>query len=746
MDGTFLTDSDRADGLGRARKHLAGPLTGGLELEDVAIAGASEEAQGKVGDVLDACGLHLVLVGDLGETAISVTATVSGQGRTIVRTVVFEPWSEAGTALAALFPADGRLDPPIKVSIKGPSGIRISDRVRLRVVRGVFAHLVYLGQIEAARLRRTIRMLARVRLLAGASGPLLDRHGADLAVPRLQDRITFANGAMQVEPYREDDQSYRRRLKHYREMAMPTTKTLMAAMVESGLVAADGKPAVGILERDNPFETAILLVSTAATKAQATTQRTDFLARIRDNILIDPGAAALPPRVRDTASAEHETALHADLRAILGNPAASTPLAPTLAEALLRLCAVAKALGLAAPVTVLQGQRDDGGDRYELGLGAEVRFGPAAEAQLKAAIAAPPAGLDAAMTRMITEAADRVARGDTAIGALARASGFETVLLAAADTLYLSPLRLGGTEIQGSADRASGTLADFKLSDRIDPQGTRWRDALVAAAGAAAVPGAAIDGAAVKGAVQAGLADPAGGFADYLRGGTLTPSSTAALSTAIMAADPVGLVGFQLDDPSSADLKQGNAAALTRLSAMISELASKAVPGLVVAVLAAGPVLLITGPRGVPPLGANLTGRAAVQTRWYWVPLKGPQADRPARFAGVGPSPRSVDPPDGLYALIAVTYRREFGADPFEVRIEPRDGVRLDFGAYEELMNLLLRFRPAGIEFNTWFLRKGAVRFDPARPDEPPSVKHERSYRHYRLPRFAGWKPSDTTD
>src|SRR5262249_25200605 len=135
--------------------------------------------------------------------------------------------------------------------------------------------------------------------------------------------------------------------------------------------------------------------------------------------------------------------------------------------------------------------------------------------------------------------------------------------------------------------------------------------------------------------------------------------------------------------------------------------------------LVTGPqqVTIVVGVIGLPVAGVNLSDRRSTRLRWYAVPV----GDLPGRVPAVRP-PRRVQAAGsrtafraaarGVTALVAVARLRGERPDPYEVRVGLPDGVTLDLHQYELVMNLLDEWHPAGVEVNTYDLRRHHVDLD----------------------------------
>lgn len=736
----LIRDDLAADDLSVADAHLAGPLAAGHVLRRLALVADGAKAVATLPEPLAAdTGVFAVLKRDLGEAALVIDAVTGTEGAPgVARRIAFAPWSERGARLPLRVPRDGAAAGPVAIVLDA-AGMPLVDDVEIAILGGIFGNLASLLDAETGRLRRTIRRIGRLRLLEAAEGVLLDRLGAEVGVPRFDHRIRFAAGAMLVDPESESDPSYRRRLAPYRQWAAGTRRELLDALATTGVVDGAGQPAFDLLERDNPFDLTLRVVSVAPTAAAAQAAREGALDRLRRRAMLDPGDAAPPGRLVSSAVAATDAALHADLRAAFGAPAAHTPIAFPLARALLRLRRTLESLGIAGAFTIAKGQADDGGSRHELGLAVALDVPAGLEATLRAAIGAAD-GDDPLVAQMKAQEAAQAAGLDWFFEPL----GFPVHIALSPTQLYLSHLRIGRLAIRGPAPD-SGMIAapadaiPFEIADLVAPEATRLAEILsVTAADAGFAPIAAV--ADPLAAIAGGLDAPQEPLAGILASDRLGPVVPADAAARIAALPPPGLAAIRIGGADAQTIRQGEAAAIDRLRAIAFDAAAQGVPSFAVLLPAGGDVLLAASATGLPGLGANLTSRQAVLHRWWVVPLVEGSAE--AQISATGTRALFVPRGAGVWCLVAQTYRREGATHPFEIGPVLPPGTTMGFDEYERVMNLLLRYRPAGVEVNTWMLRRRHVTLDPAAPPGL-DLAASRSFRRDRRPRFAA-PPSST--
>lgn len=733
------------DVLQHFRQHLAGPLTGGFELVEI------ERQDGNTWVVIEPvlrAGIHVVLDIALDGNPLALRATIVGAGPTpITRDLVFEPFSEHGTALPIIVPADGELPAGLTVKLARTDGAALTAPLRLRHVKGTFAHLAYLGQLETARLRRTIRMLARSRLLSAASGQLLDRIGADLSVLRLDTLVVYNFDWPEVTDKREDDDAYRSRLAPYRQFVVPTR-----AALEQQLAAAGLADKVRLEESDAPVDAIIRIIEVNMPgadeqPAQAAPLRDAYFAALKNNVLIDP-FNRIPDRIRENEANRYEWDIHDRLRARLGDSLTGPlPMTPALAEALLRILDLFAAFGLPRPFDIVQTMKQGNGnggtdERLELAVGADLDVNKDAVAQFGAALANVPASLPGPQRRLAEIAAARVATGAPVFEALALAAGMALCLPADDQFTFVSTMRYGGILAYGP-NLVTAPRQTYRVDDPFQPMRSKTLQQVAAELG--------IDGTVPQNAADlVADAEQLGGYGgvgfEHLAQIGVAVTDKAKLVPALRNAEALRLEGLRMPAGMTLNVTDGGEEEIGQLTRLLASLADLGVGGGALTLLNSGEILLVAGPDGVPPLGTNLSGRPRLETHWYIVPLDGASASTEARLIGRKAELVLPSLPNGLYALMAVAHRRRGAgvADPYEVVVRPAPGQTLGFEQFERLTNLLARFRPAGIEINTWRLRKAAVRFDPDYAYAPPTVRSERGIRKYRLPRMTGLPPADS--
>jgi hypothetical protein len=734
-DTTANFDAAELDVLGHLRRHLAGPLTGGFEIDELV-----KTQKGWVVGPLRNASVHVVLGQSLDEVAVTleVTASFPDGENEVKRTIVFESFSDRGTALPIFVPADGDLPADTRITIH-PSPEDLNVSVHLRQVKGNFAHLVYLSQLETARIRRSMRMLARHRLLSSATGRSLDGIGADLSIPRLDSVLRFNFDRPQTRKELESDTDYRKRLAPFRQFVVPTRENLEQTLETVGL-----GDKITVHESDRPLDAVVRIIEVNVppegnAPAQTAPLRDAYFEAIKRNVLIDPHGP-IPDRIREPEASRHENEIRDRLRERLGDSLISPqPMTPALAEALLRILDLCASLRVPRPFEVMQTMKEGAGnggtdERLELAVGADLNVSRDAVAALGAALDDIPSDLTGAQRRIAETAAAKVSAGAGVFEAVALAAGIAVCLPADDSFTFVSTMHYGGVLALGP-NLVTAANQRFQV---VDPYPKAFGQALSEAATEVGIPEAILQSSADLTALAGELSTHGVGFEHLAELGFATADDRK-LAVALEEAKQHRLEGLRMPASMTLNVVEGVDDEIVQLVTIMGKLADRGVAGGALTRLRSDEILLVVGPNGVPPLGANLTGRVSFEARWYLVPLSGSVPSGSARLIGRGTELVLPSLPNGLYALVAVAYRRVVGfADPYEIAIRPVPGETLGFDQFELLVNLLSRFRPAGVEINTWRLRKAAVRFDPDYKYAPPSVLSERGIRKYRVPRISG--------
>lgn len=751
----IAADGARADVLAALGEASAGPLAASARTERLSLDPAGQlQLEAGLWEPL----LLVAPAADLEAAPMQVSARI---GATELPPLHFAPWTEALSFLPLHRPQVGaaRVSTAAEQltfsATRGGAAVppaALGGQLAVQLLCGSFGRLHVLLQAETVRLRRLLRQIGRARLLAGAEGAMLDALGRELAVPRLTERLSVQAGEIVTAAQREPDAEYSRRLALYRPLNMPTRRRI-AEVLNTRHPAVAGRPAFEIIEQDNPLSIALRLVSVADTEALARDQRHNYQRWLRETRLIDPSTDTPPSRRLPQTRRANEDALRQRLRAALGFGGASRAMAPALARALDRALGVAAALGVPMPLNLLRAQQDDAGSRWELGLAAEIESPTTAALDaLAAAALAADAALDAPpavrglVARLQQRLQARQALGGAVDGAAAlplwlEVTGLRTVYALAGDRLMLSHFSTQGLFIDGAADMGLVAARAAPFSAAMPASGDPAMHAALAHALAGGDDGWPAGDppwtAVAPGALAATIGDlqlPAALSSDRLRMLGLASSFDVQGFRRTLAQYPSGLVALlTLEAGLATQLRAPADAAWQRLASLLQQLSRSGAAAAVLLALPANRLVLVVCSIALPLLATNLAARRTAGFVWRALPIH----HAGASVSGSGTRVQ-FSGGKGLAALAVIGYARLGATDPFEYRVQPRADVALDITEYEFLMNALRHLTPAGVQVNTWALRRGHVVLDPALGPQPLPVHLNRAFRPYRRPRFAG--------
>ncbi len=757
----MATDTLAAAAHRNALAHLVGPLSAGAVETPLAVA-----ADGTVAvDFSTREPLLLVApLADLDEQTLTITATPVGSDGRLMAPAVFAPWTPRGATVPLFVPA---VDPvartaqsctlKLTATTAPPGGAAtavaaaaIAGLVEVRMIEGVIGRLGFMLTAEQQRMRRTMRTLMASRRVATAGGDALDRIGADLAVPRFADELTFDAGSgtivPQTVPGGEPDSSYRRRLATRRPTVMPDGPGV------SGLLAAAGIANVTFAEVDAPFPVAIRVCGVGASAAAG-----NLFEHIRQTylVLIDSSAAADTihhARLLGPDQLAAVDALRARLLASYTVPA-NAAAAPFLADALDLAASCRSALlgSGAAKLTITRTVDTTAGSRYELGLGCDVTIPAAAElTAMSTALGTVAAPADAAVAGALDAMRANLAAhpADSAGAWFWTACGMRTVEQIDATTTYLSTAAVGPLTIEGTAQAAAGTpitlQAVRRASDSPDADALLARSvagtlaAWTAASHPAWTPLSAADAAtAWKAAIARPLSDPVG---EALAAAGLPAITDPADAAARLALIPPALIATVRLAPADATaILAHDTAAVDALRTLTAAARTAGVPAMLV-LTSATDVDLVFAATGLPVAGVNLGDRAAGAIRWALVPLAGAVAT----LAPAGQNCTVTAGGESLALAVAVSGARVGASDPYEAAVVLPDAQLLGLDDYELTMNTLDRACPIGTRINTWTLRKQHVDLDGDGRADPLTPSLAETYRWYRRSRYRGEGPPGT--
>ncbi|MEU4291325.1 hypothetical protein AB0E63_24120 [Kribbella sp. NPDC026596] len=648
--------------------------------------------------------------------------------------VTFAEWSQAGSSLPGYVPsvdASG-VAPQLRLSLTAtriaadgtttqlsPADVR--GLLRIDLVQGLTGRVMTAVLAEKQRLRRSAREIAAMRTLAEARGNALDRLGSDLSCPRFADELVWdaerrspATQPLSPPGRLEDDAEYRARLGLLRGWRSPTS-----SWVEDVLNNAPGPGLpgpVGVNELRNPIHLAFRLVA-----PDSPGRRAELLQTVRQVHLIWPAGSAdgdaahagrlLPQRVQ-----ERVTATRASM-ARWGLPD-HQPLSPGLAGALELVEARCDQLAAQPWTAIVEGQNDDGGSRFELGLGA--LLSAPVPAVLDSAIAAAEALADPGLVPQPRSV-------DPAGAWILNACGLRTAELTPDGTVFVSTLPMGPLviDLEPGPDAPVPLTATASLAGATDTQYDAPLAAVVAAMAARQL--SAVD---VSGPLSG--AQPASTF----------PDLTQRLAhLGVPTAEQVDGFGRQLGAVSTRlfaafDLGPDGTAAITahpeQLTATLTAAAAAGASSVVAFISSAGNVVLVLGVTGLPLAGSNLAARQTVLYRWESRGLAG-KAVRldPLR----GPTTQIYAAGSGISVVSCLAHVRGLGNDPYEWSPSLPEGSLLTLRQYEHLMNLIELATPVGVRANTWELRQRHIDVDGSGTPFPLTAAAARTYRHYRTVR-----------
>lgn len=646
--------------------------------------------------------------------------------------VTFAPHTAAGTALVAAVPPVGKGDvvAPFSVLARGLRGGEVGTglsaaeliaAVRFDLVEGVLGRLLTVLLDEKGRIRRTARQIRATRALAVASGNALDRIGADLSCPRFSDELFWdadqqspATRPLQPDGAREDDASYRARLRVLRGVRLPSTPWIGSAL--DGFLPDVGVAGeVTVDEAVDPQLIALRLVAPGAPGAIG--QLLDAIRRVH---LIWPagsteGDDAHAHRLLPPAEVARVDVRRAALATWQVEP--FQPVAPAVAEALSTLDKRCVQLGARPWPRVLKGQDNAGGSRFELGFGA-LLAAPVA-AQLDAAVTAATQLKDPNLVPVPRSA-------DPAGAWLLKACGLRTVEPGADGTVFTSTAPMGPlvVDVEPGADGDVPLTLTARLVSAGDP--------------AHDVPVVAVI-TALAGAQLTPVADPAAVLASA-RATSTVPGLDAALdSRSVPKVTDVAAFRRQLATVPSReyvlfDLGATRTTAVIANSALLSPLFTTATAAgassVVALVTGAGTLALLFGVTGLPLAGSNLAGEHTLVHRWQVRGLGDQHATLSAKRGSVVTIPLFND---GISVVSCVLGQRSGANNPYSWRPALPDGALLTLRQYEHLLNIVELVTPVGVRADTFAIRRRHVDVDGSGKPTGLNIAAARAYRHYRL-------------
>lgn len=647
--------------------------------------------------------------------------------------LTFAPHTAAGTALVAAIPAPGKgaAVAPFSVLARGIRGgetgtglssAQLLAAVRFDLVQGTLGRLLTVLLDEKGRIRRTARQIRAMRTLAVASGNALDRIGADLACPRFSDELfwdaedqTPATRPLQPEGTREDDASYRARLRVLRGLRLPSTPWIDSAL-GGGFLADVGVPGeVTVDEATDPQLIALRLVAPGAPG-----KIPELLNAIRRVHLIWPagsteGDDAHAHRLLPPAEVARVDVQRAALATWQVQP--FQPVAPAVAEALATLDRRCVQLGARPWPRVLKGQDNAGGSRFELGFGA--LFAAPVAAQLDAAVTAATQLKDPDLVPVPRSA-------DPAGAWLLKACGLRTVERDADGTVFTSTAPMGPlvVDVEPDSDGDVPLTLTARLVSPADPgHDVPVVNVITALAGAQLTP----------------VADPAAVLATA-RATSTVPGLDAALdSRSVPKVADVAAFRRQLGTVSPRDyvlfdLGAARTSAVlansTLLSPLFTTAAAAGASSVVALVTGGGTLALMFGVAGLPLAGSNLAGEHTLIHRWQVRGLGPQHATLSSRRGAVVTIPVVNE---GISVVSCVVGQRSGRTNPYTWRPSLPDGTLLTLRQYEHLLNIVELVTPVGVRADTFEIRRRHVDVDGSGAFTGLGIAAARAYRHYRL-------------
>jgi hypothetical protein len=671
----------------------------------------------------------------------------------------FAPFSESGTVLPGWPPdAPGETAPPFTITIGDlVDGASVNEVLGLRLVEGNLGRLLYLIGAEKARLRRQARELHELRQLRFSfdetspdhrrMGHALDRLGAGLGVPRLTDRLSWDAATQNVtsETAIETNEAYRQRLALYRPFLRPTPGRVQRLLREGA-----GADLATVAESNTEHAIAVRLVS-----SPDGAPRLAFLDWVRAFHLLEPGQPVPASRLLPNATRIEQNAALTRVAAAFQFPAGAR-VAPLLVELLDLVGRCRTALGVTRRWQVVRAQDNNGGSRFELGLGVELEVPPAAELDLLAQNLAQQqiaAGADVETKALLGVLTGASSAADPLGRWLLAGCGARTVH-ATATGIYVSHASMFGA-VLATGGQANTFEARFEAAGDPGQNAVLWyglRDAAVDAASHGIPAWTELSATAATTARDGAVVASPSIQTQFGAIRLTTPVNAAALARTIAALKLVPaelMTTLKLDAGFASALLAGDVAAWAKLQQLVKYFTAREL-GSVLPLVTSNSVLLVVGAQALP--GASvLVHTERLAFRWYAVPITGTAG---VLSSTTGPrntyTPRSGAP--SLVALVAVSLARSDREDPrdrippYAARIQLPPGELIDLATYERLMNVLERVVPIGVVLDTRELRETNVDPGQIRRAVPLIGRLARSFRTFQLDRRFGVVSDDPLD
>jgi len=748
-------DKYQADSLAHQRAVSAGPLRASLQHDALEIDNQARITlpQGSYAPMIQLAPLQ-----DLDDTEIQLTIRrILPFPATGLDPAQFAAFSEAGSFLTVFVPPTDehdrttlqyRLQLSMKVDGRSVARAQINTVIQARLTQGRYAKLLHIMQAETPRIRRLSRSLMAQRQIRYAKGFMLDRIGRELSVPRFEKDLRFRRGEFLVTNNVETDAAYRRRLEMFRRFVMPTRgfvdRTLNGANGQAGLLQKAGAPTgFEILESDNPFMSGMQIISCADTTAKAETQRNRFLTYIRDTKLLDPLRNVrrnwqLPSRHRQAENELRERLR--DRLDIQNNDKAH--MAPYLARAFDRLAQALDHLGIVEKPMLFRAFDPQGGHRFELGLGAEIKKLSASTInQLRNRInAGPPALSGRNDIDSLLIGLGEADLTDPSGSWLFKAAGFRTFEFMTASRIFVSHVSLGNVTLDMKPAvtlemAGQGVEVAATLKTRTGNNDAALQHALRGGPGGLSPDlrfWTALNATQTNQTIEA-LVDPGlPGQESLDKVGLSVPADMAVFPVSLSHYPRHQFAILRINSAMATNLRNNVPAAYEKVEELSQLFGANGASSL--ALLGSGAELvLIVGATGLPQTGTNIGPRRSSDFFWNVNTVSGGEAV----IKGTGSRALFKTKTPGVYVVNVLAYSRIGLTDPFAWDVRLPRGAVLNFEQYELFMNYLSRLFPIGVEINTWDIRRNNVAFEGDDP-VPLSPKLSRSFRPFHRYRFAG--------
>lgn len=703
----------------------------------------------------------LILIELISSTGIQEITLVVIRGTDSPMTYVFPNWSEAGAQLAISSPvvdANGMALPTsFSVAAKiGRATKNARDLIRIVVREGNTAKLAYLMAAEKSRIRREAIQLRAIRQIDHAYSGALDQLGQDLGVPRFKSHLTYTKAGSKPEismkafpEEREPDAAYRERLRLFR-WNTKCSKTELDHLINgvdkgkdsntSALSTLGVKKRFRIQEADNQFSVGIHLI------AEKSGLLDDFSSLIRSTHLIHPASNSFNERIHKMRLESDRK--HGEIKRIRNTirkhfklPAEDFAIALSVALALESLGNILSALGFSDPLVITRGFEIKSGSRYNLGLGIDINK---LSIQLIKKIHGEltdltPAALKKKGLNVLSGTEILSPDIDPQGTWLFRACGFQTVHSLNSNSIFLSTLPSQGMRIIGPEEIQAGKSkslevnfpgTDDKSSNRL--LSDMLKEAIIITQRQGLAGFKMLDESRYRIALEAFI-DPSSlsEILPIFQEAGINSTASDALVKRLDSLPKEHWTVIILEDSYLRNPKT--------IIPLLTILKNAGIASVLPAIREDKSFFLILGSVALPGAGLNLAPRRSVGFRWSFVPIAFEDREShklaPEKQASLSPvgsrATMQVNIP-GIYAIVVIGYTRSGQTDPYEFSISLPQGQTIGLDAYEFLMNALERIYPAGIQVNTWDLRRDSIDLDGDGKADNFPPHFARTYRTYK--------------